>query len=371
MDRDKLDSIYQDLSKVEGSERNEVLALLRTRVAGGLEAQHRGHEAGEYWMPLNSDLEAVASANPKDAFDFALETLRLDEGKNDPDQYQTWLKGNALIILSNPKVKPFLIEDLNNDKSQILPSLDAFLNFQTPEAVQTKEDLSDYPQAFNLVMSLVIINDLQDHKLKPIADLETKSKDLLKDKKVKHLINLYHDISDDKELVEPLFQAIRIILKSEDDSIVLKQLYPEDAERYFQLVDSSREHLSQNEDVTAKKYPTVETVRESIVHPRNPDKYRFGIWEGDIMVGSDNLTPVESNRAELGSWIAKKYTGHRYAGRARKLLVDFAFNQLHLDEVFCDVTIGNEPSRKSVERSGFTLSGEHGGKWTFVLKRLN
>ena len=211
MDRDKLNSIYQDLSKAEGSKRSEVLALLRTRVAGGLEAQHRGHEAGKYWMPLNSDLEAVASANPKDAFDFALDSLRLDKGNDDPDQYRSWLKGNALIILSNPKVKPLLIEDLNSTNSQVLPVLDAFLDFQTPEAVQTKDDLSDYPQSFNLVMSLVIINDLQDQNINQITNLKAKGKELLNDSKVKHLINLYHDISDDKELVEPLFHAIRTI----------------------------------------------------------------------------------------------------------------------------------------------------------------
>ncbi len=162
----------------------------------------------------------------------------------------------------------------------------------------------------------------------------------------------------------------RIILESEEDSVTLRQLIPEDAENYFQLVDSDRAHLSQFEDTTASKYPTVESVRESIIHPGNPNKYRFGIWDGDVMVGSDNLTPVEPNRGELGSWIAREYTGRRYAGRARKLLVDFAFNQLHLDEVFCEITTGNEASRKSVERSGFTFAGEHDGKWIYILKNL-
>lgn len=160
----------------------------------------------------------------------------------------------------------------------------------------------------------------------------------------------------------------RIILQSKDDSVSLKQLIPEDSPSYFQLVDSDRAHLSQHGDVTALKYPTVEKVRESILHPTNPDKYRFGIWIGDEMVGSNNLTLEKSNRAELGSWIAKKYIGNRYAGRARKLLVDFAFNHLNLDEVYCEITIGNDASRKSVERSGFTLTDEQNGKWVYTLK---
>lgn len=212
MDRDRVGLIFNNLSRAEGPERNKLFTLLRTRVAGGLEAQHRGHEAGKYWMSLNSDLEAVVNDNSEDAFCFALETLRLNRSKNDPDQYSSWLKGNALIILSNQKIKPLLIENLSKENSQLLPVLETFLGFCAPESIQTKDDLSDYPQAFNLIMSLVIINDLQDQNIKSLTDIETRGKELLKDEKIKHLINLYHDISDDKELVEPLFQAIQTTL---------------------------------------------------------------------------------------------------------------------------------------------------------------
>jgi len=164
----------------------------------------------------------------------------------------------------------------------------------------------------------------------------------------------------------------RIILRSEDDSIILKQLIPDDAEGYFQLVDSDRAHLSQYGDDTAGKYPTVELVLESIVHPKNPDKYRFGIWDGETMVGSVNLTPLEGNRAESGSWIGKDHTGHNYAARARKLLIDFAFHQLGIEELISKIVIGNFSSRRSVEKSGYLYAGdiEEDGKkeWLFSLK---
>jgi RimJ/RimL family protein N-acetyltransferase len=175
-----------------------------------------------------------------------------------------------------------------------------------------------------------------------------------------------------KNVTEGSQSTVRIILHDEEDTISLKQLVIEDADPYFQLVDSDRAHLSQPGDETASKYPTVESVRESVIKTNSknpPEKYRFGIWDGDLMVGSDNLMPADSNRAELGSWIGKKYIGNRYAGRARRLLVDFAFNQLHLDEVFCEITIGNESSQKSVERSGFEYKGEHEGKWSYILTR--
>lgn len=161
----------------------------------------------------------------------------------------------------------------------------------------------------------------------------------------------------------------RIILNSPDDTISLKQLIPDDAQLYFDLVDFDRDHLSQNEDVTASKYPTVDAVRMSIKKPASTNKYRFGIWDGDKMVGSDNLTLKENNMAELGSWVGKEHIGHNYAARARKLLVDFAFNQLGLDEVFCEIVVGNIASRKSVEKSGFVYEGEKDGKWIFTLRR--
>ena len=92
------------------------------------------------------------------------------------------------------------------------------------------------------------------------------------------------------------------------------------------------------------------------------------------MVGSNNLTPEDDNRAELGSWVGKEHIGQGYAGRARALLVDFAFNHLGLDEVHCDIVVGNEPSKRSVEKSGFTLTGDFVDdegihKWRYVLNR--
>lgn len=178
--------------------------------------------------------------------------------------------------------------------------------------------------------------------------------------------------SEDAKLTQEQPQLpSRIILRSKTDSVELKQLIPEDAEHYFQLVDSDRAHLSQFGDVTAEKYPTVEAVRESIVHPANPNKYRFGIWDGEVMVGSINLIPAENNRTEAGTWIAKAHTGHQYAARAGSLLIDFVFKQLQLDEVFAKIVVGNEASRKSAERSGFILTGEveEDGvkKWMYVL----
>lgn len=162
----------------------------------------------------------------------------------------------------------------------------------------------------------------------------------------------------------------RIVVGPMDgDSVVIKQLIPSDAPLYFRLVESDRSHLSQHGDETAKNYLTINAVEDSIVNPSNPQKYRFGIWDGDQMVGSNNLTLVGNNRAKLGSWVGRDHIGNAFAGRARTLLIDFAFNSLGVKEVFCRIVVGNNPSKRSVEKSGFELVEEKDGLWIYSFKK--
>ncbi len=152
------------------------------------------------------------------------------------------------------------------------------------------------------------------------------------------------------------------------DTISIRQFSLEDAQRYFDLIDYDREHYSQFDDVTASKYQAVEDVRESMLHPK-PNKYRFGIWDGDTMVGSVNLTMHEDGADEIGYWVGAQYTGHGYAARALKPLTAFGFNHLNKEELFARVFVGNEASRKTLEKVGFTPEGEEDGHWIFKLKR--
>jgi RimJ/RimL family protein N-acetyltransferase len=154
--------------------------------------------------------------------------------------------------------------------------------------------------------------------------------------------------------------AERIILRSPTDSVYLQQLVPDDAPAVFNLIAYDPGHLRQHGDDTADRYPDVASVATSIEHPDNPDKYRFGIWDeqgaGRMMVGRNNLTPKSETVAELGSFVGKQYLGRNYAARGRTLLIDFAFNTLGMEEVYCDIAIGNEASRRSVEGTGFQIA---------------
>lgn len=153
------------------------------------------------------------------------------------------------------------------------------------------------------------------------------------------------------------------IEREASDGIAIRELIEADALPYFELIDQDRPHMSQTHngvfDETAEKYETLEAVVESIRNPK-PRRYRFGIWDTGTMVGSNNIQLLGGGRGEIGSWIGGAYTGHNYAARGRKLLLEVAFEDLGLDQVISKVLKDNTASRISVERSGLTLAKEEG-----------
>lgn len=164
-----------------------------------------------------------------------------------------------------------------------------------------------------------------------------------------------------------------IEISSQHDAVTLKRLTVNDAQFYFDLIDYDRSHLSRahadgKPDLTAQNYPDVQTVIDSIENPV-PNKYRFGTWDGNTMVGTNNLRIIAEGVGESGSWIGAQYVGHNYAARGRALLLEFAFTNLGLEKVESHVAIGNEASRKSVERSGYRLVEERDGEWIYIITR--
>jgi RimJ/RimL family protein N-acetyltransferase len=143
------------------------------------------------------------------------------------------------------------------------------------------------------------------------------------------------------------------------DTVWLKRLADEDAAAFFDLIEFDRDHLSQFGMPIAADYTDKRKVLFSIgMQQYRPDLSRFGIWDGDVLVGSNMASLRAGNRAELSTWIGKEHIGHAYASRARDLLVDYAFHTLNVGGVYSRIVVGNEPSRRSVEKSGFTYTGE-------------
>jgi ribosomal-protein-serine acetyltransferase len=144
-----------------------------------------------------------------------------------------------------------------------------------------------------------------------------------------------------------------------DSEMVLRKFRPEDARVIFELIDRNREHLSQNDEPTADKYPTYESVLESIVHQKNLLRIRFGIWVNDLYVGTRNITLQDDNpSAEVGCYIGKEFTNKGYSTKSLGRIIQYAIEDLKLQEVFARVNKNNAPSLRVMQKAGFTQISE-------------
>lgn len=145
-----------------------------------------------------------------------------------------------------------------------------------------------------------------------------------------------------------------------DEEICLRQFEEKDATEMFHLIDRNRAHLSQNVDDTASKYSTQESALKSIQQPRNPLRLRLGIWTKDGLVGSVNLTPDDSNSAEIGYYLGDKFQGRGYMTRSVNRLVEYAFEN-GINKVCARVMKDNSQSIAVLERAGFSPVNDKSG----------
>lgn len=99
----------------------------------------------------------------------------------------------------------------------------------------------------------------------------------------------------------------------------------------------------------------------------NYRKYGFGLWavilkENNQLIGDCGITMqnIHNNLVpEIGFHIHKRFWNKGYATQAAKACLQYAFNVLHLDEVYCYQKYTNVPSRKVAEKIGMKLREEY------------
>ena len=156
----------------------------------------------------------------------------------------------------------------------------------------------------------------------------------------------------------------------EDLGVTLRQFTVSDSGEIFKLIDGNREHLSQHGDDTAGKYKILQDVVDSIEKPSNPAKLRFAIRNKEgVYVGTINLTPESSTRAEIGYYLGREFTGKGYITKAAQALTDYAFMNLGYQELFGKVHKDNIASFRVLERAGYKLSRQEAEK--LILARTS
>lgn len=156
-----------------------------------------------------------------------------------------------------------------------------------------------------------------------------------------------------------------INLSTERKGVEIRQVSVEDTRAMFSLFNHNRDHLS--------PYYDLESAVGKVVEPRNNVRLRFGIWDGDILVGSINLTPSEeTGEVELGYWLGKEHTGKGYATIATRAVANFGMTELGLQKVWAIVDKNNNASNKVMGRSGFVRTGEIENYYLYIFKpRVN
>lgn len=82
----------------------------------------------------------------------------------------------------------------------------------------------------------------------------------------------------------------------------------------------------------------------------------FGIWHQGKLIGYISYAYIDKDRrkARLAYWLDSDYQGRGIITNACKTLIEYGFNQLHLERIEVNCAEGNDKSKKIPERLGFT-----------------
>lgn len=147
-----------------------------------------------------------------------------------------------------------------------------------------------------------------------------------------------------------------------DEDLSLKIQEMRDAERIFELTDSSREYLKE-------WLPWLEFTNE-IQDTRNfiksgSSNFVEGKSLGAVILYKDEIVGIggfnninhANKTAYIGYWLGQEYQGKGIMTRVAKALTDYALTDLKLNKVEIRAAVENHKSRSIPERLGYTEEG--------------
>jgi len=134
--------------------------------------------------------------------------------------------------------------------------------------------------------------------------------------------------------------------------------------RQLEESDASQEYCNWLNDPEVNKFletrqASIEDLKKYIRQKQeDPNSLLLGVFDrdDDVHIGNVKLEPIDrqQKRAVFGIMIGnKKYWGKGTGTEATKLILDYAFQKLDLDEVELGVISENIRARKTFEKAGF------------------
>lgn len=150
-----------------------------------------------------------------------------------------------------------------------------------------------------------------------------------------------------------------------DENIRMKQLVLLDGESLLTLTEKNREHLQPwlkwvNEIITVTTMRSF--VRATLSNAEQGERFAFGIWHHDQLIGLANINVSHDNGYEnrigsVGYWLDKDSQGYGIVTRCVEALVSFGFERFCLQCVEVRAGVDNIRSLAVPQRLRFKFKG--------------
>lgn len=146
-----------------------------------------------------------------------------------------------------------------------------------------------------------------------------------------------------------IFETNRLILRSWEES---------DAENLYEYAKDPQVGPIAGWPVHTSVENSREIIRDILSKPETYAVVLKGtgkpVGSIGLMVGEASNIGISTTAAEIGYWIGVPYWGQGLIPEAVKELIRYAFEDLHLDTLWCGYFDGNEKSKRVQEKCGFT-----------------
>ena len=106
----------------------------------------------------------------------------------------------------------------------------------------------------------------------------------------------------------------------------------------------------------------VDFIKENIIDSREGYIFKILVRDSEILLGYCGFIQVNDLNAVCFYFLFSEYRGNGYAIEAVKLMVEFVFNTLKLDEIRAYIEKDNNRGWKVAERAGMMYMGEYSHK---------
>ena len=144
------------------------------------------------------------------------------------------------------------------------------------------------------------------------------------------------------------------------DKVYLSPVNSDDYLKYVEWLNNYNIAKGVNQ---IRKILTIEAEKE-FLSKRDSDKYNFSIINksNDMLLGNISLMKVDfvDRTAELGIFIGEEDNlGKGYGSDAIRLILEYGFNQLNLNNIMLRVYSFNEIAINAYKKCGFKVFGTH------------